>query len=43
MKKLIAAFVFSLASVAAWALPTTQEVQAAAQQGHYAQAQRPRP
>lgn len=39
MKKWIAALAFSLASVAAWALPTTQEVEAAVQQGHYAQAE----
>ena len=39
MKKMIAALAFSLASVAAWALPTTQEVEAAVQQDHYAQAE----
>jgi hypothetical protein len=39
MKKLFAALAFSLASVAAWALPTTQEVEAAVQQGRYPQAE----
>lgn len=39
MKNLFAAVAFSLASVAALALPTTQEVAAAVRQGHYAQAE----
>jgi hypothetical protein len=39
MKKSIAALAFAITSAAAWALPTTQEVETAAQQGHYAQAE----
>lgn len=39
MRNLFAALAFSLASVAAWALPTTQEVETAVQQGHYSQAE----
>lgn len=39
MKKSIAALAFAFASAAAWALPTTQEVETAVQQGHYAQAE----
>ncbi len=39
MKKSIAALAFAVLSAAAWALPTTQEVETAIQQGHYSQAE----
>jgi len=39
MKKSIAALAFAVLSAAAWALPTTQEVEAAIQQGNYSQAE----
>ncbi len=39
MKKLIAAFAFTVMSVTAWALPTTQDVEAAVRQGNYSQAE----
>ncbi len=39
MKKSLAAVAFAVLSAAAWALPTTQEVDTAVQQGHYAQAE----
>lgn len=39
MKKMIVSLAFAFVSAVAWALPTTQQVEAAAQQGNYAQAE----
>ena len=39
MKKSIAGFVLAVACAASWALPTSQQVETAVQQGHYAQAE----
>ncbi len=39
MKKSIAALALAVLSAVAWALPTTQEVESAVQQGHYGQAE----
>jgi hypothetical protein len=39
MKKSIGALACAVLSAAAWALPTTQEVETAIQQGHYGEAE----